>query len=389
LRAQGSQDRSKLWALRDVSFDVERGEAVGIIGRNGAGKSTLLKILARITPPTAGEVRVRGRVGALLEVGAGFHPDLSGRENIFLNGAVLGMKKTEIATKFDEIVAFAEVERFIDTPVKRYSTGMHLRLAFAVAAHLEPEILIIDEVLSVGDLAFQEKCLGRMDSVVAEGRTILFVSHNLVAVEHFCQRCLLLSGGKVVAEGPPRDVIDTYTQGVRRGSRASLSDVVDRKGTGQLRFQEVRLEADGETIDSPATGQSFDFVLRYETANRRPLRNVNFSVWITADIGQVTLDLSSHETGTYFPEIPGEGEVRCTLPRCPLPAGDYVVNCYSEIARETLDWVEGARELVVREGDFFGSGQKQDTGNRSVLVDHSWSVTRVGGEAGKRAALPF
>jgi lipopolysaccharide transport system ATP-binding protein len=388
LRTRKAQDRSKLWALRDVSFDVEEGEALGIIGRNGAGKSTLLKILARITPPTAGEARIRGRVGALLEVGAGFHPDLTGRENISLNGAVLGMKKSEIAAKFDEIVAFAEVERFIDTPVKRYSTGMHLRLAFAVAAHLEPEILIVDEVLSVGDLAFQEKCLGRMDAVVAEGRTILFVSHNLVAVQHFCQRCLLLSGGRKIAEGPPGDVIDTYTQGVRAGSRASLADVVDRVGTGQLRFQEVRLEADGETIDGPATGQSFDFVLRYETADRRPMRNVNFWVWITADIGQVTLDLSSHETGTYFPEIPGEGEVRCTLPRCPLPAGRYEINCTADIAGEHLDWVEGARELVVREGDFFGSGQRQPS-NRSVLVDHSWSVTRVGGETGKRAAVPL
>lgn len=389
LRTRRARDRSKLWALRDVSFDVEKGEGVGIIGRNGAGKSTLLKILARITPPTTGEARIRGRVGALLEVGAGFHPDLTGRENVFLNGAVLGMKKSEIAAKFDEIVAFAEVERFIDTPVKRYSTGMHLRLAFAVAAHLEPEILIVDEVLSVGDLAFQEKCLGRMDAVVAEGRTILFVSHNLVAVQHFCQRCLLLSGGRKIAEGPTADVINTYTQSVRRGSRASVSDVVDRKGNGQLRFQEVRLEAGGETIDAPASGQSFDFVLRYETADGRPLRNVNFIVWITADIGQVTLDLSSHETGTYFPEIPGEGEVRCTLPRCPLPAGGYVINFLADIAGETLDWVEGAGELAVREGDFFGSGQKQDPSSRTVLVDHSWSVARVGGEAGKRAAVPF
>ena len=387
-RAPRAHDGSELWALRHVSFEVGQGEAVGIIGRNGAGKSTLLKILARITSPTAGEARICGRVGALLEVGAGFHPDLTGRENVFLNGAVLGMRRAEVAAKFDEIVAFAEVERFIDTPVKRYSTGMHLRLAFAVAAHLEPEILIVDEVLSVGDLAFQEKCLGRMDAVVAEGRTILFVSHNLVAVQHFCRRCLLLSGGRKIADGPPGDVIDTYTQGVRAGTRARLDDVVDRVGTGQLRFQEVSLEANGETIDGPATGQSFDFVLRYETADRRPMRNVNFWVWISADIGQVTLDLSSHETGTYFPEIPGEGEVRCTLPRCPLPAGRYEINFSADIASEILDEVERARELVVREGDFFGSGQQQ-LHNRSVLVDHSWSVSRVGGETGKRAAVPL
>jgi lipopolysaccharide transport system ATP-binding protein len=387
VRSASPRDRPEIWALRDVDFEVGQGEALGIIGHNGAGKSTLLKILSRITPPTAGEIRLRGRVGALLEVGTGFHPELTGRENVYLNGSVLGMRKAEVAAKFDEIVSFAEVEPFVDTPVKRYSTGMQLRLAFAVAAHLEPEILIVDEVLSVGDLAFQEKCLGRMNAVAAEGRTILFVSHNLVAVRNFCQRCLLLSGGRKVLEGAPDEVIDTYIKGVRGESVKSLADLSDRGGNGRLRFQDVALEADGETIDSPATGQTFEVVLRYETANRRKLRNVNFAVVITTEIGQLILHLSTREAGFLLHEIPGAGEVRCTLPRCPLPAGEYTVALWADIAGEPLDSVEPAFELMVRDGDFFGSGQTQQPSERSVLVNHGWSVARLGADADQRAAV--
>jgi lipopolysaccharide transport system ATP-binding protein len=371
--------RAEFWALQDISFEVEQGEVVGIIGHNGAGKSTLLKILCRIASPSAGEIRLRGRVGALLEVGTGFHDELTGRENVFLNGAVLGMSKVEIAAKFDEIVAFAQVEQFIDTPVKRYSTGMRLRLAFAVAAHLEPEILIVDEVLSVGDLAFQERCLGRMNEVAAEGRTILFVSHNLVAVRNFCQRCMLLSGGRKIAEGPTDEVVDTYIQGVARGeSGTCLEELKDRGGTGELRFREVALEANGHPIDSPATGQSFDFAISYKTADDGSLRNVNFAILITTEIGQLILHLSTREAGALLGEIPGRGQVRCRVPRCPLPAGEYTVALWADIAGEPLDTVEPAFELAVRDGDFFGSGQTQQPSERSVLVDHNWSVAPVG-----------
>jgi lipopolysaccharide transport system ATP-binding protein len=387
LRASRVQARPEFWALQDVSFEVQQGETIGIIGHNGAGKSTLLKILSRITPPTAGEIRLRGRVGALLEVGTGFHLELTGRENIYLNGAVLGMRRAEIAAKFDEIVSFAEVEQFIDTPVKRYSTGMHLRLAFAVAAHLEPEILIIDEVLSVGDLAFQEKCLGRMDAAASEGRTILLVSHNLAAVRSFCRRCLLLSAGRKVIDGPPDEVIEVYTHSVRSGSGRNLADRLDRLGTGGLQFQEVVLEAAGEVIDSPTTGQAFDLLLRYETRDRRPLHNVNFVVWIMTDLGQVILHLSSQMTGTLLREIPGEGQARCELPRCPLPPGQYNVALWADVAGEPLDCIEPAFELTVQEGDFFGSGQTQQPSDRSVLVDHTWSVTRLYSDAKQRAAV--
>ncbi|MEA2436599.1 MAG: lipopolysaccharide transport system ATP-binding protein, partial [Thermoleophilaceae bacterium] len=213
-RRERGPRREEFWALRDIGFEVARGETFGIVGHNGAGKSTLLKILSRVTPPTSGEIVLRGRVGALLEVGTGFHGELTGRENVYLNGAILGMKRDEIERKFDEIVEFAEVEQFIDTPVKRYSSGMYLRLAFSVAAHLEPEILIVDEVLSVGDLAFQEKCVNRMESVAGEGRTVLFVSHNLTAVRKLCPRSMLLSGGQKVMEGDTVDVINNYVGGL-------------------------------------------------------------------------------------------------------------------------------------------------------------------------------
>ena len=232
-----------IWALKDITFEIKHGEVVGVIGRNGAGKSTLLKILSRITKPSAGFVKVRGRVGSLLEVGTGFHPDLSGRENIYLNGAILGMKKAEIQRKFDEIVAFAEVEKFIDTPVKRYSSGMYLRLAFAVAAHLEPDILIVDEVLAVGDVAFQKKCLGKMGDVAAEGRTVLFVSHNMDVIQQMCPRCVMLNGGQLVSQGPSATVIakylSNYSYQTKPGERIDVSRL-ERAGTGEARFVEVQ-----------------------------------------------------------------------------------------------------------------------------------------------------
>ena len=208
--AAGSDANPYVWALQDVSFEIRRGEIVGIIGRNGSGKSTLLKILSRITEPTLGEARIYGRVGSLLEVGTGFHPELTGRENIYLNGAILGMKKAEIDRKFDEVVAFAEVETFLDTPVKHYSSGMYLRLAFSVAAHLEPEILLVDEVLAVGDAAFQQKCMGKMGDVAKEGRTILFVSHNMAAVENLCERAVVLDSGKVRSDASAHSAVAEY-----------------------------------------------------------------------------------------------------------------------------------------------------------------------------------
>jgi lipopolysaccharide transport system ATP-binding protein len=371
--------REDFWALRDISFEVEQGERFGIVGHNGAGKSTLLKILSRVTPPTSGEITLRGRVGALLEVGTGFHPELTGRENVYLNGAILGMRRGEIERKFDEIVEFAEVNRFIDTPVKRYSSGMQLRLAFAVAAHLEPEILIIDEVLSVGDLAFQEKCLGRMQDVAGEGRTVLFVSHNLTAVQTLCARSMLLSSGRKITEGPTDQVLDEYVRSTRRDAGALLSERSDRQGTGDLQFVEVRFESDGQLVDSPATGQDFDVVVDYETKDGKPLRNVSFAVQVLTMLGDVMVHLYTKTAGVSIADVPGRGSVRCSIPRCPLPPGEYTISLWADILGEPVDWIQRAVPLTVREGDFFGSGQAQLPSHQSVLIDHRWAVVGEGG----------
>lgn len=244
-RRNASLDDTKedFWALKEVSFEIKEGERLGIIGRNGAGKSTLLKVLSRITEPTVGRISIKGRVASLLEVGTGFHPELTGRENIFLNGAVLGMRRREIMRKFDEIVAFSEVERFLDTPVKRYSSGMYVRLAFAVAAHLEPEILVVDEVLAVGDLQFQQKCLGKMENVSREGRTVLFVSHNMEAIQRLCSRSVLLSGGKIVSDGPTPEVIHKYMQiGPSETGEKLWSELKSAPGDEAVRLRSVRIK---------------------------------------------------------------------------------------------------------------------------------------------------
>jgi lipopolysaccharide transport system ATP-binding protein len=364
----------EFWALRDVDLEVERGETFGIVGHNGAGKSTLLKILSRITPPTRGEADLNGRVGALLEVGTGFHPELTGRENIYLNGAILNMRRAEINRKFDEIVEFADIGPFIDTPVKRYSSGMQLRLAFAVAAHLEPEILIIDEVLSVGDLAFQRKCVGRMETVAAEGRTVLFVSHNLTAVSNLCHRAMLLVNGRTAAMGDAREVISEYARQVGTRSGTPLTDREDRRGSGELQFTGISFESAGRAIDSPTTGEDLEIILSYRTADGRPLRNVSFGVLVLTQLNELMLHLSSPVIGAVLDEIPGEGAARCLLPRCPLPAGQYQLHIWAEIADQPLDWIEHACELTVIQGDYFGSGRVPPPTHRAVLVDHAWTV---------------
>jgi lipopolysaccharide transport system ATP-binding protein len=249
---KGNSEETKFWALKDVSFEVKRGEVVGVIGRNGAGKSTLLKILSRITEPTHGRADIWGRVASLLEVGTGFHPALTGRENIFLNGAILGMKKAETARKFDEIVAFAEVERFIDTPVKRYSSGMYLRLAFAVAAYLEPEILLVDEVLAVGDASFQKKCLNKMQNVSQRGRTVLFVSHNMASITRLCGRTILLDGGRVTCDGPSHAVVSMYLQaGLGTSAQRQWDNLEQAPGNDVVRLRAVRVRTEsGEMKDT-------------------------------------------------------------------------------------------------------------------------------------------
>src|SRR3989442_790376 len=293
------------WALRDVSFEVRQGEALGVIGRNGAGKSTLLKILSRITEPTAGSVTLHGRVGSLLEIGTGFHSELTGRENIFLNGAVLGMRRAEIQRKFDEIVAFAEVERFLDTPVKHYSTGMYLRLAFAVAAHLEPEILLVDEVLAVGDAAFQKKCLGKMGDITEKGRTVIFVSHNMGAVASLCQTGLVLDAGRIRFAGPFTEAAQPYLGQLSRAHELPLWLRHDRAGTGEVKLTGFRLGSEtGEPVDSIRNGHTARLVFDYAAPARRAARNVAFQIILRTESGELLFQFATRPISRNFGEIP-------------------------------------------------------------------------------------
>ena len=366
-------DTRHLWALRDVSFEVPHGEVLGVIGRNGAGKSTLLKILSRITEPTEGRAVIRGRVASLLEVGVGFHPELSGRENIFVNGAILGMSRVEIARRFDEIVAFAEIERFLDTPVKHYSTGMQVRLAFAVAAHLEPEILLVDEVLAVGDAGFQKKCLGKMKDVGAGGRTVLFVSHNLSALANLCHRAILIDRGTLVDQGPAPELVTKYLRSFGTPESCPVKDRTDRYGDGRLRVIDIRL-ADGAGAPAFAlrSGEAGQIVLRYACAGNERLRNVRVNLYLLSPSGERLCDLQTDFVGDNFERIPLDGEFICRFPRIPLQPGRYpfTFRVYSS-ERLTLDIVDNAGEIVVESGDFHGSGRMPEPG--TIFIDHSWA----------------
>jgi lipopolysaccharide transport system ATP-binding protein len=373
-RDRASSERLEHWALRDVDFEVERGSTFGIVGHNGAGKSTLLKILSRVTAPTTGGVDLDGRVGALLEVGTGFHAELTGAENVYLNGALLGMNRHDVARRFDEIVEFSGVERFIHTPVKRYSSGMYLRLAFAVAAHLEPDILIVDEVLSVGDLAFQEKCLDRMEAVAGEGRTVLFVSHNLAAVSRLCERAILLVQGRKVAEGTADEVLDAYVRGVQEVLVPQLDQRVDREGSGRLRFLSVGFEVDGVATETVRTGDDVTVVIRYDSVKGDPLLGVAFTITITTLFGDLLLTLDSETAGAALAAVPGTGEVRCRVPAFPLPAGTFALSLAASQSGEVLDLVVRATELFVAAGDFYGSGRVSTASAPSVLIQYEWNA---------------
>lgn len=314
----------EFWALRDINFEVKRGEVVGIIGRNGAGKSTLLKILSRITEPTEGRVRIVGRVASLLEVGTGFHPELTGRENIFLNGAILGMHRSEIKAKFDEIVAFAEVEKFLDTPVKRYSSGMYVRLAFAVAAHLEPEILVVDEVLAVGDAEFQKKCLGKMESVAkGEGRTVLFVSHNMATIEHLCERAILLRNGRVAADGTATNSIAAYLSDALTDRHVSLDDWSDRITNNEARITCLTIEVAGGD-DTIRVGSSL--VITFEVTFRIPVMNPTFGVIVHSSSGEPLIDLRSLHDGLQTGRLVDKTVVQVRVASLGLYPGRYFLS---------------------------------------------------------------
>ncbi len=365
----------EFWALKGLNFEVRRGEVLGIIGRNGAGKSTLLKILSRITEPSEGRVTIKGRVASLLEVGTGFHPELTGRENIFLNGAILGMTRASIKRKFDEIVAFSEVEKFLDTPVKRYSSGMYVRLAFGVAAHLEPEILIVDEVLAVGDAEFQKKCLGKMSEVAGGGRTVLFVSHNMSAIENLCDRALLLSHGSCVADGPVGSVLQEYTQELAKLNEIPLHQRKDRRGTGILRFVSMSLEQNGKAVSTVMCGNDAALNILLENKTGHDLRGVNLSLGIDNEFGQRIALLDTELADQAIPAMrPGRHTVRALIPKMPLNPGRYFVTFFSTANGDVADWITHGAVFDVDAGDFYGTGRLPPAGQCLFLTTFKFTA---------------
>jgi lipopolysaccharide transport system ATP-binding protein len=354
-RTRKSED---FWALQDIDFQVQPGEVVGIIGRNGAGKSTLLKIFAKITKPTIGEVRLRGRVGSLLEVGTGFHPELTGRENIFLNGAILGMKRAEIVRKFDQIVQFAEVEQFLDTPVKRYSSGMYVRLAFAVAAHLQPEILIVDEVLAVGDMAFQRKCLGRMREVGKSGCTVLFVSHSMPAIESLCTRALLLDGGRLAKEGDVHDLIHEYHKRVLQPASGSDDSLAERSELSRVHkvFQAASLLGErGQPTNFIPLGGVFH--LRLNLDSPVAIESPTLTVGIDDTLGHRLLSLVTPLTNPVLDKVEGACRIDCRVANFPLAPGEYWIKLGLRSAVAEIDEVERVMHFTVINADKFGEGR--------------------------------
>lgn len=357
-----------VWALRDINFDVQQGEVLGVIGRNGAGKSTLLKILSRTTTPTTGSVKVKGRIASLLEVGTGFHPELSGRDNIFLNGAILGMTKSEIKSKFDEIVDFAGVERYIDTPVKRYSSGMYVRLAFGVAAHLEPDILIVDEVLAVGDADFQKKAMGKMKDISqGKGRTVLFVSHNMASIQNLCKSSILLVNGRVDQIGETGNIINRYLNG-NNISETDLSKIVQRKGNGLIRFTRANIKTVNSDLDNVVDSFS-DVIIEIDFQTQKDINIKSFRIdvginniygdrvaWLSSDVGGTQPDFSS-------------GKIKFLIQNFPLAPGGYNCNLYSEINNGVADWLTNVLDFSVSEKDYYNSGRIVPAKQGNVLLN--------------------
>jgi len=392
-RKTGTPETKEIWALKDVNFEVRDGDVVGIIGRNGSGKSTLLKILSKITAPTEGSAMIKGRVASLLEVGTGFHPELTGRDNVYMNASILGMTKAEIDGKFDEIVDFSGVEKFIDTPVKRYSSGMMVRLAFAVAAHLDPEILIIDEVLAVGDSAFQQKCLGRMSKVAREGRTILFVSHQAAAVENLCTRGVVLENGQLKFDGTQTEAISYYVNSYTPHT-GDLRERTDRGGRGQIRFTAIEFrDREGRAITSAYAGQDIDIVLHYENNAPHIVHpNLFARITIKTDLDVPVFVQSNLYTGDNLGAQVGEsGAFVCRLERLPLPPSSFRLSCLictAPLGGVVLDDLDNAAELPVEGGDFFGSGLLPSVHQGVALAAGHWSLepSAVGGTPAKSEA---
>lgn len=365
-----------VWALQDINFEVQQGEVLGIIGKNGAGKSTLLKILSRVTTPTTGTIKTRGRIASLLEVGTGFHPEMTGRENIYLNGAILGMTKAEIKAKEDEIIAFSGCERYIDTPVKRYSSGMRVRLAFAVAAHLEPDILVVDEVLAVGDAEFQKKAIGKMQDISrGDGRTVLFVSHNMASIQNLCSRVMLMSNGRVETIGKTQEVVDYYIKKFRSEEVASdLAIRKDRKGTGVLKFIGFSINNfNDEQIQCIPSGMTFKIVLKIKNNSSETLNNIRISLGIDDNQSRRITVLGNDLSGQTISFKPKETrDVTIKIPDNPFQEGYYYFTLFSSLENTILDWVINAGSFEVENGDFFNTGRLAQKSQGHILIKHEF-----------------
>ena len=373
LKVGETNERSKkgnsdyVWSLKDISFDVMRGDVIGIIGKNGAGKSTLLKILSRVTSPTTGTIKSDGRIASLLEVGTGFHPELTGRENVFLNGAILGMTKKEIESKLDEIIEFSGCERYIDTPTKRYSSGMTVRLAFAVAAFLEPDILIVDEVLAVGDAEFQKKAIGKMKDISSgdNGRTVLFVSHNMAAVQNLCPKSILLEHGKIIMKGETNDVITHYLSSQNRNF-TKLSEIENRQGNGSLLFKESSIKGIETQNGIIETFKDVALDLEYDL-NIEKVLNFRIDIGINNYLGDRVAWVSSQTLPTNF-DIKNK-KISFMISNLPLAPGDYNLNIFCEINNEIADWLTGVVPFTVAEKDYYNSGKVVPSNQGAILLD--------------------
>jgi lipopolysaccharide transport system ATP-binding protein len=382
LKVGSVNDRSKkadsdyVWALQDINFEVQKGEVLGIIGKNGAGKSTLLKILSRVTIPTTGEIKTRGRIASLLEVGTGFHPELTGRENIYLNGAILGMTKAEIKAKEEEIISFSGCQMYVDTPVKRYSSGMTVRLAFAVAAHLEPDILVVDEVLAVGDAEFQKKAIGKMQEISqGEGRTVLFVSHNMASIQNLCTRVMLLSNGKVDTIGTTENVINYYLKKFRDEEvNNDLATRKDRQGNGILQFMDYWIEnIKNEAISLLSSGMSFKIVLKIKNNSSEMINNIRVSIGIDDNQARRITVLGNDLSGQTISFQPNETkDVTIMIPENPFQAGFYYFTLFSSIENSISDWIINAGSFQVEQGDFFNTGRIAQNGQGPILIKHEF-----------------
>jgi lipopolysaccharide transport system ATP-binding protein len=380
-----------LWALRDVSFSIQEGEVVGIVGRNGAGKSTLLKVLSRITYPTSGRVKVRGRVASLLEVGTGFHEELTGRENIFLNGSILGMKRREVESKLEQIIEFAGVARFIDTPIKRYSSGMRLRLGFAVAAHLDPDVLIVDEVLAVGDAGFQKKCLSVMEDLRKGGRTVLFVSHNMAAVENLCSRGIWIDSGSVRQDGATHEVIQSYLASFveTQQSASDLTAVQTRHGNGDIRYTGVAfLTLDGQPQLLTRSGDSIRLRFYYHAKKRIPYPSFGFR--LTTEMGTLVTDTSTWHHSLDIPEIaPGDGYLDLEIDYLNLLPGRFDFSLWiTGLAHIVYDGVEHCAKLEVELANVYRSGKQIDARSGIVFFPQKWNLHGLRTEQLSRAEEP-